>query len=184
MGICRVGSVLLPHPGACIIQFLHVFPCFGKDAIFFPLGGVTYNEMFTKCIMSLQKGLCYMPRLVSLSTCSLCPPCASAFLARRSSERGWPLLHMLIAGQCELCAGLIVLLRHQRAPRVSVEQGPGELASQAPAGCCALKLLQLSCSVGCQVQLKPVCFSEGSYLVGAVRCQQETASSSSPSTQG
>lgn len=125
MGIYRVGSVLLPHPGACIIQFLHVFPCFGKDAIFFPLGGVTYNEMFTKCIMSLQKGLCYMLRLVSLSTSSLCPPCASAFLARRSSERGWPLLHMLIAGHCELCAGLVVLLRHQRAPRVSVEQGPG-----------------------------------------------------------
>lgn len=98
-----------------------------------------------------------MPSLVSLSTSSPCPPCASAFLARRSSERGCLLLHVLIAGHCKLCAGLIFLLRHQRATRGSVEQGPGDLASRAPFGCRAPKLLQLSCSAGCQVQITSPC---------------------------
>lgn len=77
-----------------------------------------------KC-MTLHQGLCYTLSVVSLSASSLCPPCASAFLARRSSERGWWLLHVLIPGHCELPVGLIFLLGHQRVTWGSGELGQG-----------------------------------------------------------
>ena len=87
---------------------------------------------------------CLHPRRALLAPCArlawamLCPPCASAFLAGRSSERGWWLLHVLILGHCELRAGLIFLLGHQHVTWGSGELGQGELASRAPAGCSAL----------------------------------------------
>lgn len=88
--------------------------------------------------MILQHKLRYTPSVVSLSPSSLCPPCASAFLARRSSERGWRVLYMLIPGHRELHVGLICLLGHQHATRGAGEVGRGSWQSRAPAGSSAL----------------------------------------------